>query len=355
MASGVDPDWLTSALIEGGAVNGSTGARIVEWTPSAIGTGQMAENVRVGLRWDGAPAQAPSSVVIKVPSSSETSRATAAAGQNYGREVGFYRDLRPRVDIRTPVPLAIAENPAAGTFALVMEDISPAQAGDQLTGCSPEQAELAVGEVARLHGSTWGRDELVELDWLDQPSPQSVANRAALYDAVFDGFAQRYAGALTDDELELGRWLGQNLEAWMSLDRGARCVTHGDFRLDNLLFGTGPGAPPLTTVDWQTPSYGYGVNDLAYFLSAGLSVTDRRAHQDHLIDHYHRTLAGYGIDLDNEALRAGYRLGSATGYLMAVVASQIVTQTERGDQMFLVMARGSATMMTEFDLPDGLA
>ena len=37
-----------------------------------------------------------------------------------------------------------------------------------------------------------------------------------------------------------------------------------------VLFGDGPGAPALTTVDWQTVGIGAGPSDAAYFLGAGL-------------------------------------------------------------------------------------
>ena len=40
------------------------------------------------------------------------------------------------------------------------------------------------------------------------------------------------------------------------------------------------------------------------------------------------------------------------GYLMAVIASQIVEQTERGDEMFIAMASRHATQMADLDVAD---
>ena len=150
--------------------------------------------------------------------------------------------------------------------------------------------------------------------------------------------------------MDLGRWLGEHLGTLATIERGPRCLAHGDFRLDNLLFGAEPTAPPLTTVDWQTVTLGHGTNDVAYFLSAGLAPAVRRANQDDLLATYRSVLAGYGVEPSADELWLGYQLGSATGYAMAVIASQIVGQTERGDEMFITMARGAAELMVDVDL-----
>ena len=46
-----------------------------------------------------------------------------------------------------------------------------------------------------------------------------------------------------------------------------------------------------------------------------------------------------------------YRLGAPAGYVMAVIASMLVVQTDRGDDMFMVMARGSAAQSLRLDTP----
>ena len=173
----------------------------------------------------------------------------------------------------------------------------------------------------------------------------------ALYRTLYPGFAERHRADLSDDELDLGRWLGDAMGDLVVANDGDRCLVHGDFRLDNLLFGTGPGAPPITTVDWQTVSYGFGLSDVAYLLSAGLTPADRRANEDGLLHVYREALAAHGVMLAPGDVRHGYRLGSASGYAMAVSASQIVERTGRGDAMFVAMAREAAGQMVDVDLP----
>jgi aminoglycoside phosphotransferase (APT) family kinase protein len=60
---------------------------------------------------------------------------------------------------------------------------------------------------------------------------------------------------------------------------GPRAVQHGDYRLDNMLFGTAEGGHPLAVVDWQTVVWGPPAFDASYFLGAGLPVDDRRRHE----------------------------------------------------------------------------
>ena len=46
--------------------------------------------------------------------------------------------------------------------------------------------------------------------------------------------------------------------------------------------------------------------------------------------------------VDRDALWRDYRIGALSGYFMAVFASMSVERTERGDEMFAVMAERPA-------------
>ena len=63
-------------------------------------------------------------------------------------------------------------------------------------------------------------------------------------------------------------------------------LVHGDYRLDNMLFGRRGSRRDLTVVDWQTVSWGPAMTDVAYFIGCALRTEDRRAH-------YERTAAAY--------------------------------------------------------------
>ena len=46
--------------------------------------------------------------------------------------------------------------------------------------------------------------------------------------------------------------------AWTETSAAAKTLTHGDYRLDNILFGEGDGSTPICIVDWQTVGVGQG-------------------------------------------------------------------------------------------------
>jgi Ecdysteroid kinase-like family len=116
-------------------------------------------------------------------------------------------------------------------------------------------------------------------------------------------------------------------------------LVHGDYRLDNMLFGLmgEAGADrPLTVVDWQTVTWGPAMTDLAYFVGCALPVAERRTHYDALLHAYHAAL-GPDAPISLADVRDGVRRQSFFGVMMAIVSSMLVERTERGDAMFMTM------------------
>ncbi len=324
--AGVTSEWLSAVL--------DVDTTVVSTLP--IGDGLVGSNLRVVL--DGA-AGAPPSVVVKLPSEDPTSRATGIALRNYEREVKFYREVATTVDIRVPHCYHAEWDEGTGDFVLVLEDMAPAEQGDQLAGCDLDRATAAATELARLHGPRWADPTLDVLDWLQRRTGRDDALQlAALWQLCFPGFIATYAGYLGAEARELAEWFGGRIVEWMAPFDGPLTVTHGDYRLDNLLFATAVGGPPVTAVDWQTPGHGSPVADLAYFCGAGLLPDQRRAHERDVIDAYVGSLAGYGVVVDESWLWDRYRHDAFGGVIMAVVASQVVGTSERSEAMFAAMA-----------------
>lgn len=339
----VTPEWLTSVLR---AIGHEVTVGSIE--SESVGTGQVAHCERFAVTYDSWDGEAASSFVGKFRSPDELSRRTGSSG-TYQREVNFYRQILPTVGIRTPRPLWLDMDEESGDFILLMEDMAPAEQGDQMRGCSIAEAEAALDEAARLHAPRWGDESLVEYPFLTRPGDE--ATRVARYERLWTGFVKRYADQLDDETLEVGRRFLPYYGTYSRPYPRQRCITHGDYRLDNMLIGDGPdGAKQVAVVDWQTVGIGGAAQDVSYFLGAGLLPKDRRTHEQPLVERYHAALVDGGVtEYPLEQLWDDYRWYSYAGYVMAVTASMVVVQTERGDEMFMTMARRHAQQAINLD------
>ena len=126
-------------------------------------------------------------------------------------------------------------------------------------------------------------------------------------------------------------------------------LVHGDYRLDNMLFGEADADRPLTVVDWQTVTWGPAMTDVAYFL--GLRAARRRAPRQlrRLAAGVPRRAWGRIAVISLEDVREGVRRQSFFGVMMAFVASMLVERTERGDEMFMVMLRRHSQHVLDTD------
>lgn len=337
-ASDVTPEWLTASLGAAGILE--VGARVEGFQTAPIGTGQMADTTRFTLAYD-QPGAGPEAVVGKFASANDQSRGTGLALRAYEIEVRFYREVAARIGARVPDVYVAEVEPETGWFTLLMENIAGAQQGDQIAACSPEVAAAVLDEMAGLHAPCWDAPELAGLDWLNRASPDSAGFFVAMVSSLLPGFLERYADDLAPEHQEVCRIFVEHMATFLELHGGPRTATHGDFRLDNLLFQ--PENPRPVVVDWQTTGWAGASTDVAYFIGGCLSTEDRRAHQDDLLSRYHDGLGRRGVrGYTMEQLRADVRLDTFAGVLMAIVASMVVQRTERGDLMFLTSTRRHA-------------
>jgi Ecdysteroid kinase-like family len=332
-------DTITSAWLNSVLAGALGEAHVVAVKTARVGTGHVGESFRLTLDFD-RPTSAPASLVAKLPSADPASRATAVMMRTYEVEVGFYRELARHLPIRTPRCYYFAYEPAADEFVLLLEDLAPARQGDQIAGCSIDQAVLAVQELPKLHAPRWGDPKLVAIPWLNRAGPVGSADMPTLIASLFDGFRARYADRLDADVLELAERLMPRLPEYFANRPGAWTVTHGDFRLDNLMFGTDAGGPPIAVLDWQTAAHGPGISDLSYFIGAGLMPDVRRRHETDLVRLYHDCLVASGVDgLSWNECWTEYRRYAFAGLVMAITASMLVMRNARGDEMFIAMAQ----------------
>jgi hypothetical protein len=318
--------WLTAAIGAG---------TVTDFAAERIGTGQMSECYRVQLTYANLEAEpgGPESVVLKVAATDPVSRQTGLALGLYEREVGFYRDIAPRLGGPLAPCYHAAIDVSTGAFDLLLGDAVPAIVGDEIVGATIEQANTAVAELGRLHGPLLGDASLAEAPWLNRESPLSQIMIASLY----AGFVDRYADQIAPRHRRVCEQLVAAFDGYVAAEaERIKGLVHGDYRLDNMLFGTADAERSLTVVDWQTVSWGPALTDLAYFLGCALAAQDRRAHYDTLLRAYHAAL-GAAAPITLADVAEAVRRQSFFGVMMAIVSSMLVERTERGDQMFMTL------------------
>jgi aminoglycoside phosphotransferase (APT) family kinase protein len=178
-------------------------------------------------------------------------------------------------------------------------------------------------------------------------APRSQATEEVV-NGLWAGFKHRYAPRLQTKWIETGDWLTTHYRAVAERRDGPRCLTHNDFRPDNMMFAGPTGGHPLTVLDWQSFACGAGPTDLAYFLAGALPPDVRRAHEPEMLALYHQTLTSLGVSgYDMNDLQRHYAQGGYLLFLTAFFASMIVEQTERGDAMFLQMIGAASEHMID--------
>lgn len=330
--------WLTASLLEAGLLRD---AEVTGFDVEPVGTGQMGDSFRIHLDCPGS-AGCPKTLVGKFTAADDQSRATGVSMRTAEVEVRFYQQVAPTLPARIADCYYADVDPATARFILLLEDLAPLSVGDQVKGCTVDQAASAVEELAKVHAPGWGDPGLERLDWLDRRDEEATAALAAIFPFLYEGFVDRYSARLPDVVRSVGEPFFPRIGEHFVRHPGPRTVQHADYRVDNLLFGDMPGSP-VAIVDWQTVTLGPGAADLSYFLGGSLEVDDRRRTEVELLRLYLDALHAAGVEgYGWDDLWRDYRRHAYDGLIMAVGAAMMVARTERGDDMFLAMARRAA-------------
>jgi aminoglycoside/choline kinase family phosphotransferase len=327
----MDPEQITSAWLSS-VLNADVRLAGTE----RVGDGLVGMNLRIAL--DSRDPAVPTSLIAKLPSPDPTSRATGVALRNYEREVKFYAEIAPTVDIRLPRCFHGDWNAQDGDFVLLLEDLAPAAQGDQIAGCDERIARLSVLELARLHGPRWGDARLADHEFLSRRAPDDSLQLQVLWNMFLPGFLATYRRVLDTEGVTLIERFGERIPDWVEGRTMPTTVTHGDYRLDNLMYATERGGDPVAAVDWQTPGHNQASGDVSYFMGAGPHPNLRRTIERGIVDEYLAALSEYDVPVNDGEFWQHYCRDAYAGIIMSVVASQIVGASDRSEAMFGAMA-----------------
>jgi hypothetical protein len=358
------PAWLTAALAEH-----LRGARVERVTCEPLGEGEgfVGQLARLRLRLDREVPGAPTRVIAKLPTSIARNRATGEMLGAYEREILFYRELAPRVGYRTPrlYHADMDESPASKhgpaivrfidrlpvwlirllmrlfhwlgrhsprRYVLLLEDLAPAELGDQVAGRDAAGCLPVVRAIARAQADLWRAERIEGRYWVARLDLGLRVTHQLFRDSR-GAFEARFAARLGAEGRALLDWLDANAPALLAAlhAQAPRTLVHGDFRLDNLFFD---GTPDPLVVDWQGVANGPGVYDLAYFLSGTLPPHTSRDDEEALVRAYHHALVGAGVsDYPFAACLRDYRRCTLLGLHRLVTIDWVDLGEARGAEL----------------------
>lgn len=347
----ITPEWLTSALRESGAIKDAT---VTSFNANVIGEGAgfMGELAKLSLTYDKSEPNAPQSLIGKFPAAAMENREVAMFFRFYEREVNFYEQVAEKVELRTPRCYFSSFDPSNGDYLLLLEDLAPAQVGDQVAGCSAEHVRLAISELAKFHARWWKSPELDKLDWMPGYDAEWYIG------AVVDGYAQAWEpfieftrSYLTPELADVCKRFGDAIPKVMRMvgRELPTTIVHGDFRLDNLFFASPQGGPPLAVIDWQISAKGGGIFDVAYFIGGTLPEAERKATEHDLVKLYHDTLVAHGVkDYSFEQCWHDYRLSALFLLAYSVISlGSLDHANERGVELFTTISKRTLAAITD--------
>jgi hypothetical protein len=298
------PDWLTAVLLETGALRAGA-VTAAHWDRVGAEFGFTGLVGRVLLTYADADADAPASVIVKLPLAegygvsrhrAMQQRDPVLAGRYYercAREVRFYREVGVGKGAPVPRLYYAAEDAKSRRVVLVLEDLSTGRPGDALHGCSVDEAALLLEAIAPFHARWWGQRAPVAVfpRWGTDGDVRQVR-----YDAQVGVFLERYGDKVPGDALTIVERLRSQLGSVIErLAMRPHTLIHADLHLDNVIFDSSGLSPSVAVVDWQTTVIGPAAVDVALFLFGALSVDDRRRAEDALLEHYVELLGANGV------------------------------------------------------------
>ncbi|MEH3048182.1 oxidoreductase family protein [Sphingomonas adhaesiva] len=341
----IDGDWLQAVFQHAGV--DLPRISMVRATP--IGHGNVSDTVRIAIGYNKPVVDEPTSVVCKFHSPHPAVRDLVAAIAPYRAEVEAYRLFGATPPLRTARAWHAAVSEDGFAANLVLEDLGAfCTPGDQIAGCSTEDAAAVVHELARLHAHFWNAPELARWPWIaanrvgDAPAPDFYARGVAV-------FEDRYAGDMGEADMAVIRAFAPLHAAWKARDHGPATLIHADPRVDNVMFDRRGDAPVAHLIDWQMVSRGAPAIDLAYFLTGSLSVADRRACERALIADHAAAIATVAPDYTIERAEAAYRIAVPGGLAATIGAAAVMPDTPHNRALLVMLAQRNVAALRDWD------
>jgi aminoglycoside phosphotransferase (APT) family kinase protein len=344
----IDAGWIQSILRHSGIPDATvTGISI---TP--IGAGNVSDTVRVSIDYAGEPGDAPAALVVKLRPSDEHVHAHGLRSGAYHREIGAYRSISERNSCRIPLKYWVTGDET--TINLVMEDLTGTTTpGDQVAGAGPEDAEAVIVELARLHSEYFPLTEESADAWMIRlPEVCDYWSDAAGRGAAIA--LDRFADSLPNQSLEAIREAAGLVREWHLLPHRRLTFTHGDPRVDNVLFETLTGGVSAVIIDWQVTGLRNPMYDVGYFMSGSVDVSDRRRNELQLIKRYVEVFSERADGYDLRTAIADYQIQLLSGLYISLAALDVLPDNPVVNRLILALLERNCAAVIDWKSVEAL-
>lgn len=291
-------EWLTTILRDADELGDDR--RVVGYRTSTIGEGLSLLGLvqRVELDYgSGEGVVGPDTVVIKFATPVAANRAIAMNTNMYQREIDFFRDIAPRIDMPLTKCYYASIIPETGENAVVLEDLKAYRAGDQVVGINADEAKMIIDAFAPLNAAFWGKtDQPLLADCMRIDSSYMEALLPGVL-GTWERCRELFPHCITPDVLEaLPNYIASMRDLHRMMGERTQTLVHGDVRLDNVMFGQDPNQHPIVLIDWQANMISNPMQDVAYMLSQSMDTDIRRACEDELIAYYRDRVTELGVE-----------------------------------------------------------
>jgi aminoglycoside phosphotransferase (APT) family kinase protein len=337
----ITPVWVNAMLMDARVAAPPVEALDID----PIGHGTTSSVARLTLRYTGEPGDAPDRLIAKIARPGGT---TDGDLFGYEREVEAYRFMGGVPPCRLP-RCYLAQYRADGRFTLILEDLTgTCRPGDQIAGCSIEEARAVARELAALHAATFDDPALTAARW---PRRRATTARrsAALFAKGAMAMRERFGSSLGSDALTAIDAVLPLVERWSARAPTLSSLIHTDPRVDNILFGTAGGQTAAWLIDLQQMAMGNPAYDLAYFLTGSMAPDDRTACERELVALHADILASRQPGYDRDKAWAAYRAHSIAGLVATVSAASALPPGPAVDGILLTLASRNCAAVIALD------
>lgn len=290
----VTKQWVSSVV----------GEAVSELSLSQIGEEQGASAIvcRATISWRDRD-DLPESLIFKFASAKDEYREYANKMGTYLKEVRFYQTFGSDTSLPIPRTFFAEITEASGYFLIVMEDLSKARMLKWFAD-SVDDVLLALQSLAVIHATYWNDDSLSAHQWLGRTDEINQSNQyKGLLEQLLPTAKQQFTDLLSEYSWAvLDAWLENWESVRLATSRGDKTLVHREADMRQMFFPTWE-MDRFILFDWQSPEVGWGAADACRMITTSLTLSERRRHEDSLIELYAGELRKNGVaDVCTEVL-----------------------------------------------------